>query len=459
MKKKIRVVATIFLLLLVLGWIAIGIIYNHDMKKKEWVDFSFEESYKELSNPDRGFYIQTYTSDTYAQEMDFEPNVELRLLAMNLYSYGEKEVLPEAKIAELQQMLEAFRKQGVGVVFRAGYYFGEKKYTEPLSFSIIEGHCRQICDVLNEYSDIVLVVQAGFLGPYGEWHNSKYITDEEDENYEIELLKVLLEELDDSISVAVRRPMYIRNAINHGIDSSRLSYHDDAFLSTDTDMGTYVEDGYQREDELTWIQENLTYAVNGGETTNLSEFTNAKNAIEEMERLDFTYLNRYYNTKVLNSWKQQEYEGKNAFQYIRDHLGYRLHLKSISFLEKITPQLNFEVSGCIANTGFAPVTEKYQLYLVLKANEKISYIPIHIDTMTEDEIVFSQSVNIWEEIGEEELVQVGICMTKQLGAVNSSIEFANDDSLLYSDGINWITSYSKTVDEKWEKTQCYMLNQ
>ncbi len=460
MKKKIGVTFVVLFVVIFTVVFSIMWAYERDMTKKQWKGVKWEESFDELENPDRGFYVQTYTSDDYTRDVDYEPYLRVRLLTMNLYSYQDMEFLPDEKLLELRETLDAYRAQGVSVVFRAGYFFGEQKYTEPESFSIIESHCRQICPILNEYSDIVQVVQAGFLGPYGEWHSSKYITvdDKNDENYEIQLVKILTEELEEEITVALRRPMYIRSAVDNGIDVMRLSYHNDAFLSTDTDMGTYVEKGYTREAELQWIQENLINGFNGGEMTNLSEYTNIEQAIKEMEQLDFSYLNRYYNTEVLNEWKEVTYDGQNAFQYVRDHLGYRLYISELFFLEKVTPKLDLEVKGTICNTGFASVPKEYQLYFVVKANQNIVYLPVEIQKQSEDEISFSVSADIWEMFENEEEIQVGLSMSKSIEQKKAGICFANIETE-FIDGVNWLFFYHKATDEKWEKTECYFLDE
>lgn len=67
---------------------------------------------------------------------------------------------------------------------------------------------------------------------------------------------------------------------------------------------------------------------------------------EEAFKTHTTYLNEIYNDKVLETWKNEKYEGedqlykgKNGYTYIANHLGYRYVIKeSKIFKIKVEPR-------------------------------------------------------------------------------------------------------------------------
>ena len=149
--------------------------------------------------------------------------------------------------------------------------------------------------MINEYKDVVLAVQTGMIGLWGEWHGSVYLANEDAlRNKAMKVVKWWLEYLAPSINLNLRRPLFIRTAMEEGLDGERLGMHNDALLATDSDLGTYVD----RQKELSWCQSNLDGKVNGGEMPYVSEYTEPSNAIKEFNKLSLTYLNAYYNVEV-----------------------------------------------------------------------------------------------------------------------------------------------------------------
>lgn len=444
-----RIKGAIAVLILFVVLIAVGSYYQK-MLEEHWKWKKYQESSKGLNNPDRGFYIQADVKDTYAYEPGFETQLRLRLLTMDLYEFQETAYLPEEKLNQLKTALEAYRELGITVIFRAGYFFGEEEYTQPSQFETILNHCRQICPILNEYKDVVQVVQAGFIGPYGEWHNSPYLekTGESQRSCKIELLDCLNQELHEEISIALRRPMFIREAERNGVDTSRFAIHNDALFSTDTDMGTYVEEGYDRQAELKWMHDNVQSVMNGGEMTNISPYTQIENAMAEMDQINISYLNGYYNKEVLTDWKFTEYMGQNACSYIENHLGYRLFLEQSEILSEINHLLQLKVKGIIKNTGFAMPQDKYQWYLVISSDGEKRYYLLQT-TEQENEVRVSGQADIWQDFPDADSLQVGICITRDENrSEHFSIELANDE-VNYENGINWFLKYDKNENDVW----------
>lgn len=362
---KLKKVIIIILIVIVVLMIIFSKIYN---AKKT---ISFKESNEKIINPSRGFYTQIKSSEEERFQELKKENIKIALVAYNLKDYLDK-AIDDDKLEELRICLESARKSQIDVIFRAAYSFSET-FEDPESLELIATHIEQVSEIINNYKDVILCVQAGFLGPWGEWHGSKFLSGNEEEKALVRntILDNLLKCLDEEIIVNVRRQKFIRSAIETGIGEERLGIHNDAFLSTEDDMGTYDDPNYSRRQELLWTKESVNTGINGGEMPTISSYTNIDNAIEEMKMLKFNYLNSKYNKDVLESWKSTSYKGENGYDYIQNHLGYRLWIKNIEVPLRLNQFLSKNLRVEIVNSGFSTIPGGYKMYIVFKCGERV----------------------------------------------------------------------------------------
>lgn len=406
---------------------------------------SFKESNEKISNPARGFYTQINSSEKERFEELKKENIKVALVAYNLKDYLDKPI-DEEKLEELKLCLEAARKNEVNIIFRAAYSFSEI-YEDPKSLDLIATHIEQVSEIINSYKDVILCVQAGFLGPWGEWHGSKFLSGNEEEKTLVRntILEDLLNCLDEEIIVNVRRPKFIRSAIEAGLKGERLGIHNDAFLATEDDMGTYDDPNFSRKEELLWVNENVSTGINGGETPSLSDYTNIDNAVKEMKMLKFNYLNSKYNKEVLENWKTSSYKGENAYDYVDNHLGYRLWIKNIEVPLKLNHLFNKSLKVKISNSGFAAISEKYKMYIVLNNGEKLfinEVKNVNLNFISSDE---SKDIAIDINLNNDkfkaingEILKIGIYIGDN--EKKSQVKLANEELEFY-EGINYFAEY------------------
>lgn len=418
--------------------------------KAQW---HFQETDQSLNNPDRGFYIQIDSG-----RADKIPNaakeVRVILLAFDIGAFSSGD-LPQEKLNELQEALEVAAREHVSVVFRAAYGF-QKEVTEPDELSQMGRHIEQMAAVLNHFADQILVVQAGMLGSYGEWHSSRYLegTKEQQRESRLYILGQWEAALSPQIQVDVRRPRFIREASEAGILSGRLGLHNDALLSTDSDMGTYDAPGMEREDELVWMQENLTRQVNGGEMPTLGEFSMPENADREFAMMHTGYLNLKYNKEVIACWETAMLGESNAKRYLENHLGYRLHLSELGMRrlhlggELCTTGIKIRLKLC--NTGYAPLPEQYKVFLTVSAGGESIYQEIQMPKLygvsngecAETEVLIRLPRDF---VQGNETIEIGLKIARSKDAEDGRdcVELANKGSS-YHKGINGISSLEKT---------------
>lgn len=326
----------------------------------------FQESSEIFPNPERGFYSPVKTSRTKNLDGLRQQGISLLLAETDLREYKERGLSTE-KLAEIRESLTAARRAGLKVIFRAAYGYTNRDYrADPKDMDRILGHIRQMSAVLTENADILCGVQAGMLGPWGEWHGSNW-GDPPSLEARRKVLFEWLDALPAHVTVDIRRPMFIRDIYSDepgggtlsaetaysGSRLSRTGFHDDSFLSLPSDSGTFVEAGWDRQRELKWCNQHGRFTPSGGETVPTSASTPISQVVSEMESFHTGYLNIAYHSGTLGNWRQTEYQGENGFQHIARRLGYRFVAKQLRYPVKAKSGETCRIELTLTNVGFA----------------------------------------------------------------------------------------------------------
>ena len=388
-KKNINIIMVLLLIFLIMA----------PTKSKAILE---EESMEVLRNPDRGFYKLVQIELNKGKE-DFnsfkgeikniakeDTDVSLISFQLNLKQYVASNLdLTDNKIEEINQYFSIMRENGYQVIFRVVYDSKGDKNPEP-DFQTILRHIEQLKSVYEKNEDIIFVVEAGYLGSYGEWHDGKYDKDKEKRN---QVVNKLLKCIPESIQISLRKPSYIEDYIGNNQtvkkinafsndEIARLGLHNDGYLASETDLGTYNKS--EREESLLWQGKQTLYTLFGGECQNKdSIYTNLNNAIVDMEKRHCTYMNKTYDREVKEKWKKEiytnkksVYQGETGYKYIENHLGYRLVIRDVHMIctkRKINIGINIE------NVGFGNIIRKKQLGFFLKNENNQYYIESDID--------------------------------------------------------------------------------
>lgn len=410
----------------------------------------FTEGSKSLDNPSRGYYWQV-DSANFSEFTELEQQgFRIVFLAFDISDFSDCEISPK-KLEELSLALQMAKEHHLSVVFRAAYGF-EKIPQEPDSLEQIGRHVEQIARIINDYADNLICIQAGLLGSYGEWHSGKYLSEEgaQAKASRLYLLKQWETYLDSGIQVALRRPRFIREAVENGIMMGRLTFHNDALVSTDNDMGTYDDKGYSRVQELEWVSTELLKQKIGGEMPMLGELSRADKANEEFQKLHLSYLNRSYQQEVFNDWLQDSLKSQNAEQYIQNHIGYRWYLSSWKLPKRI-PNVFGRISGLsfeinFVNSGYAPLDDRLNIYLLVqRGNERL------VNQLESEQSAVScngQGICYQGRVpypqSDGEIIDIGIKIAPNVQETDEKncVKLANE-SLPFDDGIYWIASYKE----------------
>lgn len=355
------------------------------------------ESSENFTNPERGFYVFHETSSRNSNVLSLsnlenlrKDGITLVYTAYTMPDYRDK-AIPQDFMDRIVTNMETLREGGCKAIVRFRYTNNQDDLPWDAPKDILHGHIAQLQPVFEEYADVIAVLEAGFIGVWGEWYyteNYNFRPSPEEYGPRREVLDALLNALPKERMVLVRYPA--AKLYSFGInytdtvsaataydqsDLSRVGFHNDCFLADQDDRGTF---GGNRNFRRYWEWESK-YLPMGGETCAPSSFSECSNALEDMARYHWSFLNMSYHPGVINDWRTN-----NCLEEIKQRLGYRFVLTEGTFSNNLSVGEVFEMKLHLKNVGFAapynPRNAKLILVSTANSNEKYT-IDLGIDPL------------------------------------------------------------------------------
>jgi hypothetical protein len=340
------------------------------------VSLSFEGSDEDLLNPERGYYVglDLVKGNGAAAVRAAGHTLAIALVRLDDYRHAP---LDAALLAALGRGFADARESGVKIILRFMY---NSSFSADASLSRILGHIDQLAPLLGDNADVIAVMQAGFIGAWGEWHGSTNGLDNDADRGAI--LRALLAALPASRAVQVRAPDYKEGSFPggplaldeawSGSDRARLGHHNDCFLASDSDLGTYEA---PVEDWKAYVAQDGLFTPIGGETCKVAEpRSDCPSATEEMAAHHWSYLNRQYNRNVLDRWTAQ-----GCDEDVQRNLGYRLVARRLAYSGAVAPGGELAVSLELENVGYAAPFNSRPLWIVLRRGDQRYAAPLARD--------------------------------------------------------------------------------
>ncbi|KAJ3414377.1 hypothetical protein HDV05_006651 [Chytridiales sp. JEL 0842] len=151
----------------------------------------------------------------------------------------ENSIYP-AHFQTLKTLLQLASEQNCFLILRFYYENGE-----PQDFSVIQRDFKSFAPLLNSYRDVILTLQAGFLGcKWGEWWGSAMAPDvDEGKDPKVEhVKKSLIEMMKQNLEGVCISLRYPRDIANYFDADPRIGWHNDAILAQGPggrDAGTF----------------------------------------------------------------------------------------------------------------------------------------------------------------------------------------------------------------------------
>lgn len=342
---------------------------------------SYSPLNSDVINPERGF---RYSFDDFApSDFSVYRNLGTSLVYsdIDLREYRQSDI-PQQKLDQIQEAFDAIRKGGMKVILRVKYNDGPWPNSEPdASLEQILRHIQQLKPLFQQNADVIAWLHAGFIGAWGEWHTSTHGLDL-DPGAKRAVLEALSDALPNNRFILLRYPFDImsffpqpltREQAFNGSLQARIGFHNDCFLSSDTDVGTYDRGGVnERAQAIDYLSQITHFVPAGGETCQVySPLQACEIAIQEMERLHWTELNLSYHKQVIKNWQKD-----GCFDEIKKRLGYRLILEEATLptVAQIGSTVNLIIK--LRNEGFASPLNPRPLFIVLDGPQTIT-IPLN----------------------------------------------------------------------------------
>ncbi len=333
---------------------------------QEYIHIEYVESDEIITNPERGFYThQQYSTNdnnnltTYFVQNCRNNGLSLILTVYYMYDFRDK-LISDEFLDRIENNMKAIREGGCKSVLRFAYTSSESQKPWDAPFSWTEQHIRQLKPILEEYADVICVLEAGFIGVWGEWYyTDHYIFQPGDDEYapRRQVLDALLQALPKERMVCVRYPkakLYTFDlnytdtiSLNRAYDQSdisRIAFHNDCFLADSDDRGTF---GGNRNHRNYWQWE-TKYVAMGGETCYPSSFAECDNALVQFANYHWSYINQDYHKSVIAMWN-----GSGCMKEIKQRLGYRFVLTVGQFSKKAEAGNLFAIELNVKNMGWA----------------------------------------------------------------------------------------------------------
>lgn len=400
---------------------------------------TYTQSEEDFPNPERGFYRYSETHINNYEPLDVEQLKEWRTLqqadggSYKVYSTlvfryfvmdgYTAQPLPPSFLEHIKKDCAVARDAGVKLIVRFTYTVAahtgncaESSICPPYgdaSPAIVAGHIAQLKPVFRENNDAIACYQAGFIGIWGEQYYSDHFGDPSqngagkllDNNWQdrIHFLTTLLDAVPEDRMIQVRMPQTKQRFV-YGVNApvtsmalqddeaftgtakARIGFHNDCFLSSADDYGTYDDLGNSSTPRQSptgamraYMQQDSKYVVAGGETCS-DAFAPQSNcetsgiAQTEMQTMHYSFLNCAYNNALNNKWEEQ-----GCMNNIKKNLGYRFVLKDGHFPATASAGNKYSFTLNIENIGYASPFNERPVQLVLRNGGQVYTADIDTD--------------------------------------------------------------------------------
>ncbi len=300
-------------------------------------------------------------------------------LAVVLYNFGrfKSDDLPAEVLNGFDEDMEELRKYGLKCVLRFAY-------TEDISDKVdatpewVQLHLEQLRPHLVQNADVIYVLEAGFVGVWGEWYyTTRYGNESQHMNANRrKVIEYLFANAPEDRFILFRYPMIKTEYLGDdtpltadeaftGTEKARMGCHNDAFLNSWGNDGTYASDDKSDDPNVRqYIATETLYVPNGGETNVESNSLAEKvytDAPAEMSEYHWSFCGKSYATQVTSRWRSS-----GIFDTLNIHMGYRFNLIDAQLSDSAAPAGKMNVTIRLRNSGYAPLYNERHAYLVLR---------------------------------------------------------------------------------------------
>lgn len=446
------------------------------------------ESITALRNPNRGYHIETTFimpdgRNPFHPELGFDPYIFQKLIKevdaekdsitltqqyFYLTPYLRKNV-DETLVHSMEEVFDRMEKEGINAILRYAYnYEGGKKLDGETEERILS-HIKQLTPFLRSHQGQIAALQSGFFGAWGEWHTSDLYGNQKAKNH---IVSALLEAFPEPNYVLIRYPVQKRALkLTDESQRPRLGFNNDYFTAgqhTHAPENDYVGEDYEyvkKEAQANnpFIMGEMPYAeetewglhkildpnkvlkvfnehkytafdITQNTDLNIAYWKKIKVDARQLKNHDIRFDERYFMNQ-----KGQEVS-RSFYEFVRDHLGYRINLSEGSKVEVKDHVLKYDLT--LTNSGFARPMFSGEAYLVvIKENEIVKQIKMEDEIMNWIPSLNGNVIAQYNYKGEENIgdldgkIKIGIWIPKKDADVRyrsaQNIKMAQNDNITH----------------------------
>ena len=389
---------------------------------------TYTSSDEDFMNPDRGFYhpvdvkssnyIPLSLSDLQSKRttpyMPWQGNYTVRtsliLRHFIMDSFVGVDNLSQTFLDAVQADFDIARQAGVRLIVRFSYTIDPNTscgssacppYGDAPKARVLL-HINQLKPYLQNNSDVIAVVQCGFIGVWGENYYTDYFGDPSSNGdgkitnanwqHRMDMLDSLLNAVPASRMIQLRYPQLKQKYVygitapvtsaamtstqaHNGSDISRLGFHNDCLLAASDDFGTYWDYGSDTStpsDQTPILKPYFAadgkFTVVGGETCGGTYIPQndcssvGGIADTDIAALHYSFVNSDYNNPAVNN----DWETGNCMDDIKRKLGYRFEMIDGTYPSAgvVGSSVNFTLN--VENVGYAAPFNERTLQMVLR---------------------------------------------------------------------------------------------
>lgn len=377
-----------------------------------------------LYNPERGFRLEAaldVTEKNYVWAPEQYPDItsylqeesaryasdSVSLVQTYFYLTGAvgKELTGE-DFGTMNTFLDTLRSLGKKAVLRFAYetQFMGQAATGPTREDIIR-HTEQLAPFLEKNKDVIQVVQAGMIGAWGEWHSSFHGLEQSEETKRA-VLEHICRMTPAGRYVQVRVPEYKNLLGSVSPEYARISFHDDFIVVKPHRWDGGMSEGTPAYEQI--VRESPYLPVDGElpwGTWSMNRDPDNPEAgwiIDGCQAARRLFLQHYTSLSAIHNYKEKGAPDKysmmywketpvteaflkenrmpvsdgyfytrsgrpaerNVFDYIRDHLGYRIELQQLT-VKPGAGERERAVELSLINRGFSTLFNEHPVYFAL----------------------------------------------------------------------------------------------
>lgn len=389
-----------------------------------------------LPNPERGFRFEIRVGreageplprsvrDNWPFAAYAKDGVRIAQAYCYLTRYCDASV-PQAKLDALQADFDRARRDGVKFLFRFAYETDMSRMRGP-SLARILSHIQELSAIVKRNADVIYAFQIGWVGAWGEFHSSASGI-EFDRAAATKVVRHTIEHLLPANRSTMLRTMQLREDVlaDLGFGADRIGLFNDATLADFHDSGTFMGDR-NRLMKMPWDeilgtrfsepgnpQFDLLARVGAhvpvdGELFWIGNIDplrqNGLDALIRLRRHHYTTFSLVHGNSELDmnsgkdigpidTWKKTPVTAellaafgipsdpayfagvpyRTAYEYIRDHLGYRLVATDVAWADGVA-------RVTVRNDGFAaPINPRPAVFVVMSADGTVTEHPTDFD--------------------------------------------------------------------------------